>query len=175
MSEKTYKEKLAELSTFIFDVDGVFTDNSVLLRAGEEPARTFHVRDAYAVQHAIKEGLRLIVISGGHSQAVAESFKRSGVTEIHLGTSNKLDLFKRLCAEQGVDPKRTAYMGDDIPDLQVMEQVAFPCGPADAAEEVKAICAFVSRYPGGRGCVRDLLEQTLKVQGRWLTYGAYTW
>jgi len=174
MSDKTYKEKLADLRSFLFDVDGVFTDNRVLLHAGQDPVRAFHNRDAYAVQHAIKEGLRIVIISGGSSQGVAASFERLGVREVHLGTANKLELFERLVSE-GLDPATAAYMGDDIPDLRVMRRTALPCCPADAAEEIKAISAYVSRYPGGGGCVRDLLEQALKVQGKWLTDGAHSW
>jgi 3-deoxy-D-manno-octulosonate 8-phosphate phosphatase (KDO 8-P phosphatase) len=174
MSDKTYKEKLADLRTFIFDVDGVFTDNRVILYPGLDPVRTFYTRDAYAVQHAIKEGLRIIIITGGKSQGVKDSFGRLGVTEVHMATSNKLELFDRLVAE-GLDPKTAAYMGDDIPDMRVMQRVAFPCTPSDGAEEIKAISAYISRYPGGGGCVRDLLEQSLKVQGKWMTDGAHTW
>jgi 3-deoxy-D-manno-octulosonate 8-phosphate phosphatase (KDO 8-P phosphatase) len=174
MSDKTYKEKLAALDTFLFDVDGVFTDNRVLLYPGIDPVRTFHTRDAYAVQHAVKEGLRIIIISGGRSQGVVDSFHRLGVKEVYTSTANKLERFEQL-VEDGLSPVTTAYMGDDIPDLKVMQRVAFPCCPADAAEEVKAISAFVSRKPGGAGCVRDLLEQTLKVKGLWLTDGAHTW
>ncbi len=174
MSGSTYKENLATLRTFCFDVDGVFTNNRVLLLPGTDPVRTFNTRDAYAVQHAVKEGLRIIIISGGRSQGVADSFARLGVSEVHLGISQKNQLFEHL-VNDGLEPTTTAYMGDDIPDLRVMQRVAFPCSPSDGAEEVKAISAFVSRYPGGGGCVRDLLEQALKVQGKWLTDGAHTW
>jgi len=96
------------------------------------------------------------------------------VKEVYTSTADKLERFERL-VEDGLSPATTAYMGDDIPDLKVMQRVAFPCCPADAAEEVKAISAFVSRKAGGWGCVRDLLEQTLKVKGLWLTDGAHTW
>lgn len=174
MDPRTYKERLAALDTFIFDVDGVFTDNLNLLMPGMDPVRTFHTRDAYAVQHAIKEGLRIIIISGGHSEGVRQSLERMGVKEIHLATENKLELFDGLVAD-GLDPERAAYMGDDIPDMLVMARVGLPCCPADAAEEIKAISAFVSRKDGGAGCVRDLLEQALKLQGKWLTNGAHTW
>lgn len=174
MDPRTYKERLAALDTFIFDVDGVFTDNRNLLMPGIDPVRTFHTRDAYAVQHAIKEGLRIIIISGGHSEGVRQSLERMGVNEIHLATVNKLELFDGLVAD-GLDPERAAYMGDDIPDLRVMARVGLPCCPADAAEEIKAISAFVSRKDGGAGCVRDLLEQALKMQGKWLTNGAHSW
>lgn len=174
MNERNYKEQLIGLRNFLFDVDGVFTDNRTLLFPGVDPVRTFHTRDAYAVQHAVKEGLRIIIISGGRSQGVQDSFGRLGVTDVHLGTRNKLELFERLVSE-GLDPDASAYMGDDIPDLRVMERVAFPCTPSDGAEEVKVICSYVSRFPGGGGCVRDLLEQALKVQGKWMTDGAHTW
>lgn len=174
MSDKTYKEKLASLRTFIFDVDGVFTDNRIILYADVDPVRTFYTRDAYAVQHAIKEGLRIIIISGGKSPGVLQSLQRLGIEEIHMATSNKLELFERLVAE-GLDPATTAYMGDDIPDMRVMQRVAFPCTPSDGAEEIKAVSAYISRFPGGGGCVRDLLEQTLKVQGMWMSEAAHIW
>lgn len=174
-AEPTYKERLATLDTFLFDVDGVFTDNRVLLMPGMDPVRTFHTRDAYAVQHAVREGLRIMIVTGGHSDGVVQSFQRLGVTEVHTRTHDKLELVERLIAEQRLDPERSAYMGDDIPDLRVMRRVALACCPSDAAEEVKAISHFVSRLPGGGGCVRDVLEQALKVQGRWMTDGAHTW
>jgi 3-deoxy-D-manno-octulosonate 8-phosphate phosphatase (KDO 8-P phosphatase) len=174
MSERTYKEKLATLDTFIFDVDGVFTDNRVLLMPGLDPVRTFHSRDAFAVQHAIKEGYRIVIISGGRSQGVADSLARLGVQEVFLATPNKVERFEDL-VRRGLDPARTAYMGDDLPDLRVMQRVAFPCCPLDAAEEIKAISAYVSGKAGGWGCVRDVLEQTMKVQGKWLTEGAHSW
>ncbi|MBL7983088.1 MAG: 3-deoxy-D-manno-octulosonate 8-phosphate phosphatase [Flavobacteriales bacterium] len=174
MTDKTYKEKLAALDTFLFDVDGVFTDNRVLLYPGIDPVRTFYTRDAYAVQHAVKEGLRIIIITGGRSQGVLDSFNRLGVNEVYMATSNKLELFERL-VKDGLEPSTTSYMGDDIPDMRVMQRVAFPCCPADAAEEIKGISALVSRHAGGAGCVRDLLEQTLKVKGKWMTDGAHTW
>ncbi len=174
MDTRTYKERLAALKTLCFDVDGVFTDNRNLLIPGIDPVRTFHTRDAYAVQHAVKEGVRIIIISGGNSEGVRESLGRMGVKEINLGTVNKVELFERLVTE-GLDPATTAYMGDDIPDLRVMQRVAFPCCPADAAQEIKAISAFVSHAKGGEGCVRDLLEQVMKVQGKWMTEAAHTW
>lgn len=174
MGTRTYKERLAGLKTFCFDVDGVFTDNRNLLMPGIEPVRTFHTRDAYAVQHAVKEGLRIVIISGGKSDGVRESFGRMGVKEVNLGTVDKVALFERLVSE-GLDPATTAYMGDDIPDMRVMQRVEFPSCPFDAAPEIKALSAFVSPAKGGEGCVRDLLEQVMKVQGKWLTEAAHTW
>jgi 3-deoxy-D-manno-octulosonate 8-phosphate phosphatase (KDO 8-P phosphatase) len=175
MSEKTYKERLATLDTFLFDVDGVFTDNRVQLYPGLDPVRSFHSRDAYAVQHAVKEGYRIVIITGGRSAGVTEAFGRMRVREFHDHVFDKSVKLDELIATTGLDPTRTAYMGDDIPDLRIMQRVAFPCCPGDAAEEIKAMSAYVSYRNGGMGCVRDLLEQAMKVQGKWLTEGAYTW
>lgn len=175
MAIKTYKELLADIDTFLFDVDGVFTDGHVLLHPGFDPIRTFFTRDAYAVQHALKEGTRIIIISGGKSDGVSESFARLGVKEFHPSVADKNAKLDALIADAGLDPDRAAYMGDDIPDLRVMQRVALPCCPADAAPEIKAISRYVSRFPGGGGCVRDILEQALKVQGKWLTEQAHHW
>lgn len=174
MIHKTYKELLGGIHTFMFDVDGVFTDGRVLLQPGLDPVRSFHTRDAYAVQHALKEGLRIIVVSGGTSPGVAESFARLGVTEFHAAVADKNAKLDELVAT-GLDLAGTAYVGDDIPDLRVMQRVGLPCCPADAAAEVKAISRYVSRFPGGAGCVRDVLEQAMKVQDKWLTEQAHHW
>lgn len=174
MALKTYKELLVDIDTFLFDVDGVFTDNRVLLYPGLDPVRTFHSRDAYAVQHAMKEGMRIVIITGGKSDGVEQSFMRMGVKEFCYHVPDKSAKLDELIAG-GLDPARAAYMGDDIPDLRVMERVALPCCPADAAEEVKAISRYISAKPGGMGCVRDLLEQAMKVQDKWLTAKAHTW
>ncbi len=175
MPDKTYKEKLFDLNTFLFDVDGVFTDNRVLLYPGLEPVRVFNSRDAYAIQLAVREGFRIVIVSGGKSEGVAQSFARLGVKEVHLSVPNKLVKLDELISTTDLDLERTAYMGDDVPDLRVMQRVAFPCCPADAVEEIKALSVFISGKPGGGGCVRDLLEQAMKVQGKWLTENGHTW
>lgn len=177
MSEDiTYKERLATIDTFLFDVDGVFSNGRVLLMpGGHHPVRSFHSRDTYALQLAVKEGYRIVIMTGGHSEGVETYFKRFGVTEYHDRTSDKVAKLEELVARTGLVPERAAYMGDDIPDLRVMQRVALPCCPRDAAEEVKAMSRYVSRMNGGDGCVRDLLEQVMKVQGKWLGEKAHTW
>lgn len=175
METKTYKELLAGIDTFLFDVDGVFTDGTVQLAPGIDPVRTFFTRDAYAVQHALKEGLRIIVCTGGISDGIVQSLARLGVKEYHFSVKDKSAKLDELIASTGLNPARCAYMGDDIPDLRVMQRTGLPCCPADAAAEVKAISRYVSRFPGGRGCVRDVLEQAMKVQGKWLTEQAHQW
>ena len=174
MALKTYKEILADIDTFLFDVDGVFTDNRVLLYPGLDPVRTFHSRDAYAVQHAVKEGYRIIITTGGKSDGVTEAFAGLRVKDFNYHVYDKSAKLDELIAA-GLDPQRTAYMGDDIPDLRVMQRVGLACCPADAAPEIKAISAFVSEVRGGMGCVRDLLETVMKVQGKWMTENAHTW
>lgn len=174
MGSKTYKELLSSVDTFLFDVDGVFTDGRVLLFPGIDPVRTFHSRDAFAVQHALKEGFRIVIITGGKSDGVEQSFARLGVKEFHYHVFDKSRKLDELVA-QGLDLSRVAYMGDDLPDLKVMQRVALACCPADAAVEIKAISHFVSAKNGGMGCVRDLLEQALKAKGKWMTANAHTW
>lgn len=166
---------LSIIDTLMFDVDGVFTDNRTMLFPGIDPVRIFHTRDAYAVQHAVKEGMRIVILTGGRSQGVAESFARLGVQAFHSSVPDKSAKLDELIASIGVDPRRAAYMGDDIPDIRIMQRVLLPSCPSDAVEEVKAVSAFVSPYRGGHGCVRDLIERTLKMQGKWMTENAHTW
>jgi len=170
----TYKELLPSIRNFLFDVDGVLTDGRVLVMPGLDPVRIFNSRDAYALQHAAKEGYRVVIITGGRSDGMKESLLRSRVSEYHDHVFDKHAKLEELLST-GLDLGATAYMGDDLPDLRIMQRVALPCCPADAVPEIKAISRFISGKNGGDGCVRDLIEQTMKVQGTWLTDGAYTW
>ena len=170
-----YKEKLSHIQLFCFDVDGVFTDNIVYLLSDGEQARTANVRDGYAVQHAVKKGCQIAIISGGKSDAVRKRFEMLGVKEIMLGASRKIEVYESLVKRLGVADENVCYMGDDIPDLPVMKRVGLACCPADAAAEVKAISNYVSPFNGGAGCVRDILEQALKLRGHWLDDDAHIW
>lgn len=170
-----YKEKLSRIQLFCFDVDGVFTDNIVYLLSDGEQARTANVRDGYAVQHAIKKGIHIAIISGGRSEAVRKRFEMLGVKEIMLGSSHKMSVYEALLDRLGFSDDDVCYMGDDIPDLPVMRRVGLPCCPADASPEIKAISMYVSPFKGGTGCVRDILEQALKLRGQWLDDDAHIW
>jgi 3-deoxy-D-manno-octulosonate 8-phosphate phosphatase (KDO 8-P phosphatase) len=170
-----YKQRLLSCDTFIFDVDGVFTDNMVYLMPDGEQTRTANVRDGYAVQLAVKKGLRIVVLSGGRSEAVRKRFEGLGVQEIHLGIPNKLSLFEEWEQNGKINPSTTAYMGDDIPDLLTMQRVHLAACPQDAAAEIKQIAGYISPFSGGKGCVRDLLEQALKVKGLWNDFEGATW
>jgi 3-deoxy-D-manno-octulosonate 8-phosphate phosphatase (KDO 8-P phosphatase) len=174
MALTSYKQLLSGIDNFLFDVDGVFTNNQVLLYPGLDPVRVFHSRDAFAVQHAVKEGLRIVIVSGGRSQGAMESFTRLGVKDLHFSAHDKNALLDQLIAA-GLDPKRTAYMGDDLPDLRVMKRVALPSCPKDAAEEIKAISLFIRASLGDTAACATCSSRRMKVQNKWMTDGAYTW
>lgn len=171
---KSYKEKLSQISTFIFDVDGVFTDGKVYM-VNNQMARAFNSRDAYAVQYASKIGYTVLVITGGSSVEIKDRLLELGVTEVCLLSANKKEVYQMLKEKYQFTDDQTLYMGDDIPDLQVLEQVGVSACPQDAAHEVKAIVDYQSPYNGGNFCVRDVIEQTLRVQEKWMTDLAFHW
>lgn len=173
--DKNYKETLNRIKTFIFDVDGVFTTGIVILTNSGEQYRTANVKDGYVVQLAIKLGYNIAIISGGKQEAVRERFQGLGVTDIFLGASDKMKVLKDYVNEKNIDLNTVCYMGDDIPDYYVMQEVALAACPNDAVAEIKNISQYISPIKGGEGCVRDILEQTLKVQNKWLQEGAAKW
>lgn len=170
----SYKEKLNDIKTFIFDVDGVLTDGKIILYNGEF-LRTLNSRDGYALQYAIKKGYQIFVITGGSSQEVKDRLEDLGVTEVRLRSKNKISVYKELQEQYNFKSDETLYMGDDIPDYEVLKEVGMATCPQDAAVEIKAICHYQSPKNGGEHCVRDVIEQTLRVQGNWFTEGALNW
>ncbi len=170
-----YKSKLKEISTFVFDIDGVFTDNIVYLTADGEQMRTANVRDGYAVQLAVKKGLRIVILSGGKNEIVRKRFESLGVKDIFLGSSEKLPILQAYLKQNEIDISTVCYMGDDIPDLPVLQYVGLKTCPADAASEIKEICDYISDRNGGKGCVRDILEQALKIKNLWLDAEGHIW
>ena len=172
--EKSYKENLAKITTFIFDVDGVMTNGDVLLIKGEV-ARILNSRDGYAIQHANKKGYRILVITGGNSQEVKKRLETLGATEVVLQSKNKLTVYNSLKEKYKFSSEEVLYMGDDIPDYPVLKEVGVSTCPQNAAQEIKAICDYQSPYEGGKFCVRDVIEQTLRVQGKWFDKDAFEW
>lgn len=170
-----YKSKLKEINTFVFDIDGVFTDNIVYLTADGEQMRTANVRDGYAVQLAVKKGLRIVILSGGKNEIVRKRFESLGVKDIFLGSAEKLPILKSFLAQNSIEISTVCYMGDDIPDLPVLQAVGLKTCPADAAPEIKEICEYISDRNGGKGCVRDILEQALKIKNLWLDAEGHIW
>ncbi|KAB2805449.1 KdsC family phosphatase [Phaeocystidibacter luteus] len=173
--KQNYKELLNHVTTFVFDVDGVLTDGSVLLIPGEQPYRAFNSKDGYALQLAMRKEYRIAIITGGRSEAVRERMQGLGVKDIWMGASDKKEAMEELFLMYDLKREEVLYMGDDIPDFEVLQMAGVACTPADGAPEIKAICDYVSQKAGGKGCVRDIIEQTLKVQDNWMKDGDHTW
>lgn len=170
-----YKAKLLKVNTFIFDFDGVLTDGTVLVLESGEGLRPANVKDGYALQLARKKGYRVAIISGGWSATMKIRLESLRIEDIFLGVDRKLEVYQKYLADHHLSPEQVLYMGDDIPDIEIMAQAGVPTCPADAAEEVKQLAAYISHQPGGKGCVRDVIEQVLKVQGLWMNDDAYHW
>lgn len=160
-------EKFADITTFFFDIDGVFTDNNLLITDAGEFLRSMNVRDGYAVKRAIRAGYRIVVITGGSSPGVTQRLQGLGITEIHTGREKKLAVFDHLVEEDKLQPQEILYLGDDLPDFPVMRRVGLPCCPADAVPEILGVSKYVSPYRGGEGCVRDVIEKVMRIKGEW--------
>lgn len=166
--EKNYKEYLRDIDTFVFDVDGVFTDSTLIITTDGEMLRKMSVKDGYALKTALQKGYRVCIISGGTNEGVRNRLSALGVTDIYLGAHRKMDALEEYMDIYDIDPENILYMGDDIPDIPAMQMIALPTCPQNAVPEVKAISKYVSHKNGGEGCVRDVIEQVLKVRGDWL-------
>lgn len=165
--ETSYKEMLANIRAFVFDIDGVLTDGSLIL-IGSDQIRTMNIKDGYALGEAVRNGYQLFILSAGSpSEGVRLRLEKLGIKEIHLGVKDKKSLLTDLMKSHGLHQAEVAYMGDDLPDYEVMDVAGLRCCPADAVAQIKAKCHFISSYPGGKGCVRDLLEQAMRLQGKW--------
>lgn len=172
--KKSYKQLLHKITTFMFDVDGVFTNGDVILME-HDIVRVLNSRDGYAVQYAAKMGYRILIVTGGSSVQVEKRLMNLGATEVRLSSSDKLKVYQDLQKKYGFQDDEVLYMGDDIPDYRVMERAGVATCPQDAAVEIKAISDYQSPYNGGRYCVRDVIEQTLRVQGKWFNEEAHHW
>ncbi|MVZ63300.1 KdsC family phosphatase [Sphingobacterium humi] len=160
-------QKFSKIKAVILDVDGVLTDGTLQVTEAGEQLRTFYVKDGYAMQLAVKMGLHLWVISGGKSEGVRKRLEGLGIQEIHLGVSNKRDVLESLMQQYEIESEYLLYVGDDMPDYEVMQLVGIAACPQDAVEDIKQISHYMSPFKGGRGVVRDILEKILKIQGMW--------
>jgi 3-deoxy-D-manno-octulosonate 8-phosphate phosphatase (KDO 8-P phosphatase) len=170
-----YKSELKKISTFIFDYDGVLTDGTVILQHDGDALRTAHVKDGYALQLAIRMGYNVAIISGGRSLTMQKRFESLRINDFFLGVSDKLKVYREYLENKRIKKVEVLYMGDDLPDYKAMLEAGLPCCPADASPEIKAISKYISHQPGGKGCVRDVIEQTMKVQGKWMTDEGFSW
>ena len=160
-------EKFTPIKTFVFDVDGVLTDGSLLILNDGQMARKMNIKDGYALQLAIKKGYHVMVISGGSLNAVKVRLYKLGIRECFFDVLDKKEMLRDHVQQNHLNWDEILYMGDDIPDLPAMQMVGLPCCPTDAAVEIKKISAYISPYPGGNGCVRDVIEKVLKLNGHW--------
>jgi 3-deoxy-D-manno-octulosonate 8-phosphate phosphatase (KDO 8-P phosphatase) len=165
--EKSYKQYLPQINTFIFDVDGVLTNGIVTIMPDGELVRQMNIKDGYALKTAVDQGYRVCIISGGTNEGVRTRLKNLGITDIYLGAHDKIKQFYELVDRYNLTPENVMYMGDDIPDYPVMKLVGMPCCPNDAVPEIQRISKYISNKKGGEGCVRDVLEQVMRVQEKW--------
>lgn len=167
---KSYKELMNEITTFILDVDGVLTDGTIHVTETGEMLRNMNIRDGYAMKAAVENGYTFCIISGGSNEGVRVRLRNLGITDIHLGVSDKVETFKEFIAIYNIKPEQVLYMGDDIPDYHVMKLVGLPTCPQNATPEIKGISKYISHKDGGKGCVRDVIEQVMKVQHKWMEH-----
>ena len=168
--KKSYKEYLSNITTFVFDVDGVFTDGMLHITTSGEMLRKMNVKDGYALKTALQKDYNVCIISGGNNEGVKNRFKALGVNAIYLGAHQKLEYLNEYLNMNSIKSENVLYMGDDIPDIPPMKMVQLATCPQNAVPEVKAVSHYISHKNGGEGCVRDIIEQVLKVRGDWNSY-----
>lgn len=160
---------LSKITTVIFDVDGVLSRSTISMSAQGEPMRTINIKDGYAIQLAVKSGLRLAIITGGYDEGIEQRYSKLGMKDIFMACGVKIEVFRRYLADNGLSPEEVIYIGDDIPDYEVMREVGCPCCPHDACADIRAVSLYVSPYDGGMGCARDVLEQLMRAKHLWLS------
>ena len=162
-----FKEKLKSIKGFIFDVDGVLSMDTSPLDENGDPARTANVKDGFALRYALQNGFQIAIITGANTPRVKLRYKKLGVEHIYLNSFNKIDCLEEIIKKTGLLKNEILYMGDDLVDLPVMIQIGIPTCPIDAVPEVKAVSVYISDKKGGEGCVRDVIEQVMRSQGKW--------
>ena len=160
-------ELFKNVTTFVFDVDGVLTDGTVLVMDGGLQARRMNIKDGFALQMAVTKGYRVVIVSGGHSPQSADRLLRLGITEVNMSVADKRSFISKYIADNKLKKEEVLYMADDLPDLPVMSIVGLPCCPADAVSEIREAVKYISPYKGGDTCVRDVIEKVLKLNGHW--------
>jgi len=160
-------DRLKDITTFILDVDGVLTDGTILVLENGLQARRMSIRDGYALQLAVKKGYRIVIISGAAASPVVDRLNKLGIADIYMGAGDKLGIVKKYISEHQLSRDELLFMGDDMPDLEVMQFAGLAACPADAIDEVKKISGYVSTVKGGEGCVREVIEKVMKLKGDW--------
>ncbi|MFD0797847.1 KdsC family phosphatase [Maribacter chungangensis] len=168
--EISYKEQLKDITTFVFDVDGVFTDGNILVNTDGELLRTMNIKDGYALKTAMNKGYNVCIITGGTNEGVKKRLMALGVTDIFMNSHLKIEALEAYAKKHNIQLKNMLYMGDDVPDIPPLQVVGLATCPQDAVPEVKAVSKYISHKMGGKGCVRDVIEQVLKVRGDWMQH-----
>ena len=162
-----FKEDIARVEALVFDVDGVFTDGTIIPLGDGDFLRSYNAKDGYAVSYAVKEGVKIFIITGGRGEIMKRRFTYLGVTEFHSSVADKRKVLEDIIDRHGLNPENIVFMGDDIPDIECMEMVGIPVCPNDASSEAVEASRYISEFAGGKGCVRDIVEQVLRAQGKW--------
>lgn len=160
---------LKKIKAIIFDVDGVLSSEVIPMHPDGEPMRTVNIKDGYAIQLACKQGLHVAIMTGGNTESVYRRYTGLGVTDVYMKCSVKIKTYEEFLAKYSLTDDEILYMGDDIPDYEIMKRCGCPCCPADACPEIKDISIYISNRNGGMGCGRDIIEQVLRVQGKWMS------
>ncbi len=167
---------LTKIRALVFDVDGVLSAETIQMNDEGVLMRSLNTKDGYALRLAVNEGLHVAIITGAHEEAIRRRYEALCIEDVFLGSAVKTVALRRLLEKYELSADEVLYMGDDIPDYEVMRQVGLPCCPADAAPEIRDISTYVSHKYGGLGCVRDVVEQVLKAQGKWMASAdAFSW
>lgn len=162
-------ELFGQITTLIFDVDGVFTNSELLITEEGHLLRTMNTRDGYAVKMALKAGYNVAIITGGNSLGVSKRLERLGIEDIYSGSQNKIEAFNDYLSKKGLSTDEILYMGDDLPDYEVMTKVALPVCPNDADPMILELSKYISSKAGGKGCVRDVIERIMRLNDQWKT------
>ena len=169
------KEVLQQITTFMLDIDGVLTDGSVIASENGDQLRVMNIKDAFALQLAIRKKYRICVISGGSAAGVQKRLENLGIKDIYMKIPHKLPVFHKYLLEHKLVRSEILYIGDDLPDYEIMQEVGVSADPADAADDILGIAAWVTQKPGGKGAVREIIETVMKVQGNWLSKEGFVW
>lgn len=170
-----FKEELVNVKGFLFDVDGVLSKTVQLLSPEGDPIRTANMKDGFAMAFAVRSGYRIGIITGGKTEEVRKRLKKLGISDIYMGTLDKVPCLEDFLKKSGLNASQIMFMGDDLPDYRVMSRVGIPVCPSDAVPEIKAISKYISDRDGGEGCVRDVIEQVMRAQGKWLDPEKINW
>lgn len=167
---------LRKIRLIAFDIDGVLSASTIPVADDGQPMRTANIKDGYAIHLALKVGMPIAIITGGKDEAVRRRYESLGCQDVHLGCSLKIETYDALLQKYGIGDENVLYMGDDIPDYEIMKRCGCPCSPKDAAPEIRDISIYVSHCLGGMGCGRDVIEQVLRAQGKWMAdRSAFGW